>query len=62
MRDNFLFEVAEGNRWCSILELVRTHFVPTQGRGEEVPPRKFGKAAACPVAPPKADGIGEPHR
>ncbi len=35
--------------WCSILELVRTHFAPTQGRDEEVPPRKFGKAA-------------EPHR
>jgi len=33
----------------------------TEG-GTEVPPRKFGKAAACPVAPPKADGIGEPHR
>ena len=57
---------------CSILELVRTpvvkqsllrgtaHFVAAGG--EEVPPRKFGKAAACPVAPPKADGIGEPHR
>jgi len=25
--------------WCSILELVRTHF------SEKVPPRKFGKAA-----------------
>ena len=33
--------------WCSILELVRTHFVACGG--EEVPPRKFGKAA-------------EPHR
>ncbi len=34
---------------CSILELVRTHFVPTAVADEEVPPRKFGKAA-------------EPHR
>ena len=25
--------------WCSILELVRTHF------SEKIPPRKFGKAA-----------------
>ena len=54
------------SQWCSILELVRTAFVPTQGRDEEVPPRirqlADGKAAACPVAPPKADGIGEPHR
>ena len=25
--------------WCSILELVRTHFA------EKIPPRKFGKAA-----------------
>ena len=25
--------------WCSILELVRTHF------GKEIPPQKFGKAA-----------------
>ena len=33
--------------WCNILELVRTHFA-AEG-GEEVPPRKFGKAA-------------EPHR
>jgi len=33
--------------WCSILELVRTHFAACGG--EEVPPRKFGKAA-------------EPHR
>jgi hypothetical protein len=29
--------------WCSILELVRTHFAACGG--EEVPPRKFGKAA-----------------
>ena len=29
--------------WCSILELVRTHFAAAGG--EEVPPRKFGKAA-----------------
>ena len=35
--------------WCGILELVRTHFAPRQARSEEVPPRKFGKAA-------------EPHR
>ena len=38
--------------WCSILELVRTHFAEPflrKGLGEEVPPRKFGKAA-------------EPHR
>jgi len=35
--------------WCSILELVRTHFAPRQARGEEFPQRKFGKAA-------------EPHR
>ena len=33
--------------WCSILELVRTHFAAAGG--EENPPRKFGKAA-------------EPHR
>ena len=33
--------------WCSILELVRTHFAACSG--EESPPRKFGKAA-------------EPHR
>jgi hypothetical protein len=33
--------------WCSILELVRTHFAACDG--EEFPPRKFGKAA-------------EPHR
>jgi len=33
--------------WCSILELVRTHFAACGG--EEFPPRKFGKAA-------------EPHR
>jgi len=33
--------------WCSILELVRTHF--SACGGEEIPPRKFGKAA-------------EPHR
>ena len=33
--------------WCSILKLVRTHFAACGG--EEVPPRKFGKAA-------------EPHR
>ena len=33
--------------WCSILEVVRTHFAACGG--EEVPPRKFGKAA-------------EPHR
>ena len=33
--------------WCSILELVRTHFAAAGG--EEVPPRKFGKAT-------------EPHR
>ena len=33
--------------WCSILELVRTHFAACGG--EENPPRKFGKAA-------------EPHR
>jgi len=46
-------------KWCSILELVRTHFVACGG--EEIFPRKFGKAAAYPVAPPKADGIGEPH-
>jgi len=29
--------------WCSILELVRTHFAACSG--EEIPPRKFGKAA-----------------
>src|SRR3989338_11603190 len=34
-------------QWCSILELVRTHFAACGD--EEVPPRKFGKAA-------------EPHR
>ena len=34
--------------WCSILKIVRTVFAPPW-RGEEVSPRKFGKAA-------------EPHR
>ena len=34
-------------KWCSILKIVRTHFAATGG--EEVHPRKFGKAA-------------EPHR
>ncbi|MBU0723230.1 hypothetical protein KKH46_03430, partial [Patescibacteria group bacterium] len=29
--------------WCSILELVRTHFAACGGA--EVPSRKFGKAA-----------------
>ena len=29
--------------WYSILKLVRTHFAAAGG--EEVPPRKFGKAA-----------------
>ena len=29
--------------WCSILELVRTHFAACGG--EEFPPRKFGKTA-----------------
>ena len=29
--------------WCSILELVRTAFAAAGG--EEIPPRKFGKAA-----------------
>jgi len=29
--------------WCSILELVRTHFAVAGG--EEIPPRKFGKPA-----------------
>src|SRR3989344_5008982 len=56
-----------------ILELVRTHF--DAAGGEEFPPfsrlnflsenfggQEFGKAVACPVAPPKADVIGEPHR
>ena len=35
--------------WCSILKIVRTAFVPTQGRDEEIPPRirqlADGKAA-----------------
>ena len=35
--------------WCSILKLVRTHFVPTAVADEEVPPRirqlADGKAA-----------------
>jgi hypothetical protein len=33
--------------WCSILKIVRTHFAAAGG--EEIPPRKSGKAA-------------EPHR
>ena len=37
--------------WCSILELVRTHF------SEKIPPQKFGKAAACTER-----SRSEPHR
>ncbi|MBI5072015.1 hypothetical protein HZB93_03965, partial [Candidatus Falkowbacteria bacterium] len=43
--------------WCSILELVRTHFAACGG--EEVPPRKSGKAA--PARRSLGAG-GEPHR
>ena len=39
--------------WCSILELVRTHF------SGKIPPRKFGKAA--PARQSLGAG-GEPHR
>ncbi|PIT96653.1 hypothetical protein COT82_02035 [Candidatus Campbellbacteria bacterium CG10_big_fil_rev_8_21_14_0_10_35_52] len=48
--------------WCSILELVRTHF----SRKFPARARKFGKAAparrspACPAGRLGADG--EPHR
>ena len=43
--------------WCSILELVRTHFAACGG--EEVPPRESGKAA--PARRSLGAG-GEPHR
>ena len=43
----FNFCIDERKLMCSILKLVRTHFAACGG--EEVPPRKFGKAA-------------EPHR
>ena len=42
--------------WCSILELVRPH--AAAGGGEEIPPRKFGKAA--PARRSLGAG-GEPH-
>ena len=45
--------------WCSILKIVRTHFVPTAVADEEILPRKFGKAA--PARRSLGAG-GEPHR
>src|SRR3990167_5064477 len=44
--------------WCSILELVRTHF------GREIPPRKFGKAAEPHRSKPQKNpekNIGSNH-
>ena len=44
--------------WCSILELVRTHF------GKEIPPRKFGKAAEPHRSKPQKNpekNIGSNH-
>ncbi len=59
------------SKWCSILELVRTHFAAAGG--EEIPPpawpkpfrrgegpRKFGKAA--PASTRRLGEAGEPHR
>ena len=47
--------------WCSILELVRTHFAACGG--EEVPPRKFGKAAEPHRSKPQKNpkNIGSDH-
>jgi len=47
--------------WCSILELVRTHFAACGG--EEVPPRKFGKAAEPHRSKPQKNpkNIGSNH-
>ena len=48
--------------WCSILELVRTHFAACGG--EEVPPRKFGKAAKPHRSKPQKNpekNIGSNH-
>jgi len=49
-------------KWCSILKIVRTAFAATGG--EEVPPRKFGKAAkphrSKPQKNPKKN-IGSNH-
>ena len=42
--------------WCSILELVRTHFAAAGG--EEIPPRKAGGAAPLKTAKEP----GEKHR
>ena len=44
--------------WCSILELVRTHF------GKKIPPRKFGKAAEPHRSKPQKNpekNIGSNH-
>ena len=44
--------------WCSILELVRTHF------SEKIPPRKFGKAAEPHRSKPQKNpekNIGSNH-
>ena len=44
--------------WCSILELVRTHFA------EKIPPRKFGKAAEPHRSKPQKNpekNIGSNH-
>ncbi len=46
------------NAKCRILELVRTAFAACGG--EEVPPRKSGKAA--PASTRRLGEAGEPHR
>src|SRR3990167_3249487 len=48
--------------WCSILKIVRTHFAAAGG--EEVPPRKFGKAAEPQRSKPQKNpkkNIGSNH-
>ena len=48
--------------WCSILELVRMYFAACGG--EEVPPRKFGKAAESHRSKPQKNpekNIGSNH-
>ena len=43
--------------WCSILELVRTHF------SEKIPPRKFGNPRTQRAEQSSYDGkAAEPHR
>src|SRR3989344_5317781 len=53
--------------WCSILKIVRTHFVPTAVADEEILPRKFGKAAPARRSlgaggEPRRPKPGEKHR